>query len=581
LTARAGRRTGRLRYSWTNAQIGGGGFVDGIIFNQSRARLMYARTDIGGAYRWEQSSATWIPLLDSVGFDNWGYNGVVSMATDAVDPSRVFAAVGMYTNSWDPNNGAVLRSFDQGATWAVTQLPFKLGGNMPGRGMGERLAVDPSNNDILYLGAPSGNGLWGSTDAGVSWSQVTGFPNPGTYVADASDTSGYQSDVQGIVWVTFDPSTGSAGRTTQDIYVGVADLKNTVYRSTDGGASWRAIAGAPAGFIAHKGVLDPVNHFLYIATSNTGGPYDGGLGDVWKYHTRSGTWTRISPVPSSDTANDYFGYSGLAIDRRNPNTIMVATQISWWPDTIIFRSTDGGGTWTRIWDYTNYPDRSLRYLQDITSVPWLTFGAQPAAPAPSPKLGWMNEALEIDPFDSDRMLYGTGATLYGTTNLTQWDAGQQITIKPVVSGLEETAVEDLISPPSGAHLLSALRDIGGFKHDDLQAVPSMMYTQPHLTTTTSLDYAELSLQRDRTGGEHRQELLPGRQPGRILHRRRQQLVPGRQRAEWRDRRRHHRRGRRRPHHGVGTSRRGGQPFDDERQCMDRLHRDTQRSPGRF
>src|SRR5262245_2964479 len=38
-------------YTWRNAQIVGGGFVPGIIFNQTEPGLVYARTDIGGAYR--------------------------------------------------------------------------------------------------------------------------------------------------------------------------------------------------------------------------------------------------------------------------------------------------------------------------------------------------------------------------------------------------------------------------------------------------------------------------------------------------------------------------------------------------
>src|SRR6266545_2331225 len=103
-------------YTWKNVQIAGGGFVPGIIFNQSQQNLIYARTDIGGAYRWNQSSQSWTPLLDWVGQNNWGYNGVASIATDAVDPNRVYAAVGMYTNSWDPNNGAILRSTNQGSS---------------------------------------------------------------------------------------------------------------------------------------------------------------------------------------------------------------------------------------------------------------------------------------------------------------------------------------------------------------------------------------------------------------------------------------------------------------------------------
>ncbi|MEV7970730.1 cellulose binding domain-containing protein [Sphaerisporangium sp. NPDC088356] len=475
-------------YTYKNVQIAGGGFVPGIIFNQTQKDLIYARTDIGGAYRWNQGTQTWTPLLDWVGYDNWGLNGVVSMATDSVDPNKVYAAAGMYTNSWDPNNGAILRSSDKGATWQTTALPFKLGGNMPGRGMGERLAIDPNKNSVLYFGAPSGNGLWRSTDSGVTWAKVANFPNAGNYVATPGDA--YNGDNQGVVWVTFDKRTGTSGNATQTIYVGVADKANTVYRTTNGGTSWERVAGQPTGYIAHKGVLDTTNGYLYIATSDTGGPYDGAKGDVWRYATATGAWTQISPIPSS-SSDDYFGYSGLTVDRQHPGTLMVATQVSWWPDVIFFRSTDSGATWTRVWDFSSYPNRSFRYKMDVSAAPWLTFGTNPSPPEVTPKLGWMTESMEIDPFNSDRMMYGTGATIYGTTDLTKWDtAGAQFTIKPMVAGLEETAVLDLISPPTGAPLISGLGDIGGFRHNDLTQVPAMMFTQPVFTSTTSLDYAE-------------------------------------------------------------------------------------------
>ncbi|MFF9063240.1 cellulose binding domain-containing protein [Streptomyces sp. NPDC014882] len=473
-------------YTWKNARIDGGGFVPGIVFNRKEKNLAYARTDIGGAYRWQQGSRTWTPLLDSVGWDKWGHTGVVSLASDSVDPNRVYAAVGTYTNSWDPGNGAVMRSADRGASWQRTDLPFKLGGNMPGRGMGERLAVDPNRNSVLYLGAPSGKGLWRSTDSGVTWSQVANFPNVGNYVQDPSDTSGYASDNQGIVWVTFDESTGTSGSATKTVYVGVADTDNAVYRSTDAGATWSRLAGQPTGYLAHKGVLDTVNGQLYLAYSDKGGPYDGGKGRLYRYTTATGTWTDISPVAEADT---YYGFSGLTLDRQRPGTVMATAYSSWWPDTQIFRSTDSGGTWTKAWDYTSYPNRENRYTMDVSSSPWLTWGANPSPPEQSPKLGWMTESLEIDPFDSNRMMYGTGATVYGTENLTAWDSGGRFTVKPMVQGLEETAVNDLASPPAGAPLLSALGDVGGFRHTDLTKVPSMMFTSPNFTTTTSLDFA--------------------------------------------------------------------------------------------
>lgn len=476
-------------YQWKNVVTGaGGGFVPGIIFNESEKDLIYARTDIGGAYRWNPANESWIPLTDFVGWDDWNKNGVDALATDPVDPNRVYMAVGTYTNSWDKNNGSILRSTDRGDTWQTTTLPFKVGGNMPGRSMGERLTVDPNKNSILYFGARSGNGLWKSTDYGVTWNKVTSFPNPGTYVEDPSYE--YTSDIVGLSWITFDKSTGSAGQATQTIYVGVADKNQSIYRSTNGGATWTAVAGQPTGYLPHHGELD-ANGNLYISYSDGAGPYDGEKGDLWKLNTTTGVWTNISPVPSSSSDN-YFGYGGLAVDAQHPGTLMVATLNSWWPDANLFRSTDSGATWTRIWEFEGYPNRKMRYTQDISAAPWLTFGTNPAPPEVSPKLGWMIGDLEIDPFDSDRMMYGTGATIYGTKNLTDWDDGNKINISVMAKGVEEIAVLDLISPPSGAHLLSGVGDVSGFRHNNLDQSPATMFTSPNYSSTESLDFAELS-----------------------------------------------------------------------------------------
>jgi xyloglucan-specific exo-beta-1,4-glucanase len=470
-------------YSWKNVRIDAGGLVDGIVFNPSEQNLIYARTDVGGLYRWKQSTASWIPLLDWVGWDHWGWNGVLSVATDPVNPARVYAAVGMYLNSWDPNNGAILRSSDRGATWQYTELPFKVGGNMPGRAMGERLSVDPNNNNVLYYGAEAGKGLWRSTDAGVTWAAVANFPNAGTYVQDPNDTNQYLTFNQGVAWVAYDKSSGTAGSTTPGIYVGVADLENTVYRSTNGGTSWERLAGQPTGAFAHQGEV--AGGALVIATSDKGGPYDGSTGGVWKYQISTGAWTNITPPTPGGGAN-WYGFSGLSIDKQAPNTIMVTGYSSWWPDNFIFRTTDGGATWRSFFDFTG-SDRTNHYTLDISSQPWLSYAAQPSLPEVAPKLGWMSEALEIDPFNSNRMMYG-GASLYGTTNLTALDTGGTVNLAPMTRGMENSVVQDLVSHPSGA-LFSGLGDIEGFRHTNIDAVPAMMYT-PFMSAVTSLDYAE-------------------------------------------------------------------------------------------
>jgi hypothetical protein len=228
-------------------EIVGSGFVPGIVFNTRQRDLIYARTDIGGAYRWNPATSRWIPLLDWVGFDDWNLTGVDSLATDPVDPNRVYVLAGTYTNAFTTMNGAILRSTDQGTTWQRSNLPFKSGGNMPGRSMGERLAIDPNRDSILYLGTRSGNGLWRSTDFGATWARVASFPAVGTYVQQAGDA--YLGDITGVVWVTFDPRSGTAGATSQTIYVGVADKASSIYRSTDGGVSWSAVPGQPNGFL--------------------------------------------------------------------------------------------------------------------------------------------------------------------------------------------------------------------------------------------------------------------------------------------------------------------------------------------
>lgn len=77
-------------YNWKNVKIGGGGgFVPGIIFNPSQKGLAYVRTDIGGAYKLN-SDDSWTPLLDFANDSTWNYWGVDALATDPVDPDRLY-----------------------------------------------------------------------------------------------------------------------------------------------------------------------------------------------------------------------------------------------------------------------------------------------------------------------------------------------------------------------------------------------------------------------------------------------------------------------------------------------------------
>ncbi|MFE9741290.1 RICIN domain-containing protein [Streptomyces sp. NPDC006477] len=431
-------------YTWRNAQVVGGGYVTGLVFNPREKGLLYARTDMGGAYRWDSAAEQWIPLTDWLGEKDWNLLGIDALATDPVDPDRLYLAAGTYTNEW-AGNGALLRSTDRGRTFRRTDLPFKLGGNEDGRGAGERLVIDPSDNRTLLLGTRR-NGLWRSTDHGATWRQVSSFP-----VKDGAGSGA------GISFVTYGP----AGSRT--IYVGVADRSTSLYRSTDGGSTWQAVSGQPTGQLPQHGVFS-ADGSLYLTYTNALGPNGVTAGSVWKHTPAGGTWKNISP-----SQGDY-GFSGLSVDPRKPSTVMVTTLGRWWPEDEIYRTTDGGTTWKAL---------AGKSVRDASAAPYV--GTHTGH--------WMT-ALAIDPFDSGHVLYGTGNGILRSKDADASDSGGTSHWSMGARGLEETALMDAIAPPAGATVITAMGDQGGFRHDDLIKVPAGRLSNPMMTNSTDIDFAQ-------------------------------------------------------------------------------------------
>jgi photosystem II stability/assembly factor-like uncharacterized protein len=447
-------------YVWSNVKIVAGGFVPGIEPSPVQADLIYARTDMGGAYRWDQAHKSWTPLTDWAGGADANLLGIESIAPDPIDPKRVYIEVGTYTGDF-ADNGAVLRSNDQGRTFQRTNLQFKVGGNENGRSMGERLAVDPAKPSILFLGSRKA-GLWQSSDYGATFSKVTAFP-----VAD--DRSGI-----GISFVVFDAVGVHKGEASHNIYVGATNSPTPLYHSADGGITWNTVPGQPAGMMPQQSKIDKSGN-LYITYTNSPGPNGVTGGAVWKYDTNALTWTDITPIHPSQNGASGFGYAGLSLDPQHPGTLVVSTLDCWNPGDNIYRTSDSGHTWHGL------RERSQR---DISASPWLTFGKSAAT------FGWWLGSVAIDPFHPQHLLYGTGATIWScwdaaTTSqdqATHWAVGGQ--------GIEETAVLSLASPPTGPHLISGVGDIGGFIHSDVNvSPPGGMFTNPIYTNTNNVEFA--------------------------------------------------------------------------------------------
>ena len=448
LAPAAARGPAAAPYRWANITVGGGGFAPGIVFSPVERGLAYLRTDMGGAYRWEDRTRVWMPLMD--GFAQGSFFGVESVAPDPVNANRVYAAVGM--SARDP--AAILRSDDRGAHWTIVPVPFRMGGNEPGRGLGERLAVDPRHPRRLLFGSRH-DGLWRSEDAGAHWRRDTAFPYAGAGPAAPRATH------PGIAFVLFDPR-------SPRIFAGIADAGEAgLLQSDDDGAHWTRLMDGPAGLLPIKAAIDGAGR-LYVTWADGIGPSGVTRGAIWALE-RSGAFHDITPDRSAGAPPG--GYIGIATDPKRDGLAYASTFNRWQPGDTLWRTTDGGAHWT---------DLGPASRRDTSATPFLNWGQKQAA------LGHWMAGLALDPFDPGRLAYTTGDTVYATRDA----AAGKLLWTPWTGGIEQTAIITLTSPAAGANLVSGFGDLGGFVHWDLtRSPPEGMFLDPRNSNTNTLDYA--------------------------------------------------------------------------------------------
>lgn len=432
-------------YTWKSVIIDGGGFVDGIVCHPKAENVVYARTDVGGAYRWNNAIQAWEQMFNWVPSSNGNAVGIESIAVDSTDPNIVYAVGGF------SGNGTFFASQNRGCTWTSNTLPFVCGANNNGRQNGERLAVDPNDPAILYYGTIQ-NGLYRSTNRGQTWKQVTSFPVTAT------------SDGVGIPFVQFIKSSVTRGNPSLTIFVGVSQTGNNLYESTDGGSTWAPVYSSST-LMPARAAQDGLGN-MYMTYNNAPGPNGISAGAVVKLNLSTLAASTVLATPSGWE----YGYGSVSVSVQNPKEVIASTIDRWWPHDGLYLTTDGGATWT---------DTSNSATVDISLSPWI--GTQDP-------LGSWDGSAQIDPFNWNRAFFGTGGGATIVTDLTF--PSPTYTFNSV--GIEEMVPLGIGVPSTGSSVYMVFGDIGGFADTDLNATPAL---SEHFNTVggtiNAMDYAEL------------------------------------------------------------------------------------------
>jgi photosystem II stability/assembly factor-like uncharacterized protein len=196
------------------------------------------------------------------------------------------------------------------------------------------IEIDPNDSNVWYVATAFG-GVWKTINRGISFEPIfDDYPahNMCCIVVDPKNSN--------IVWL------GTGENASQRS----AHFGDGLYKSTDAGKTWARSGLAESEHIG-KILIDPNNsNIVWVASQ---GPLFSEGGDRGVYKTTDGgaNWTRVLHV------NDDTGFTDLAFDPRNPNTVFAGTyqrrrhvgqMIGGGPDGGIFKTTDGGRNWTKL-----------------------------------------------------------------------------------------------------------------------------------------------------------------------------------------------------------------------------------------
>ena len=342
-------------YQWDNIALGGGGYVVGLLFHPKEEGLVYARTDVGGMYRWDKSLNKWKQLNNGFSRAQENMYGVDGIAIDPNDENVLYMVAGKYW--W--LSGGVYKSVDRGDNWTKI-LDIKSSSNLTNRENGECIGVDPYNSNIIYVGTRR-QGLYRSDDGGESWTT-------------SKDIKVENIDVNAVRSIVFDPRQGE-GEHALAVYASV--IGQGVFKSADNGASWEQMEGSPQNPTRMAVNQDGV---LFVASPK-------GL-----HKFADGQWEDISP--QKDVV-----YKAVACYPDDPNYLLAVANTGNVMMMPVFLSEDGGDTWRDVTEKFSIT-KQAGYFEDDN------FSSSTCCVA-------------IDPFDKKHVLISDWFGIWETQNIEE------------------------------------------------------------------------------------------------------------------------------------------------------------------
>lgn len=278
------------------------------------------------------------PQTATLSFDASLYSGVRWREVGPYRGGRSCTVTGVVGN---PNlyyfgtvGGGVWRTKDAGQSWE------NLTDNYFGGTIGA-VAVAPSDPNVIYVGegeqtlrnnVSSGWGVWRSTDAGSTWKHIG------------------LKDSRHISRIRIHPKNADVVYVAAMGNLWKPNEMRGIFRSTDGGTTWKKILYINSSTMAGDLVMDPNNpRILYAAMWNmkrNGYRMDSGGPDSKLYKSTDGgeTWENLSDKPGMPKGIN--GIIGVTVSPVNSNRIWSIIENTEAPG--IYRSDDAGSTWTRV-----------------------------------------------------------------------------------------------------------------------------------------------------------------------------------------------------------------------------------------